>query len=80
MYIRIDDRRPLTYDNQNLVRKALYFNYDYYKNQGTHAFTNDDKILRLHVSMLPLFSTYSQHISPKLTNFQPIASTQSAKF
>ncbi|KAK0649160.1 hypothetical protein B0T16DRAFT_409532 [Cercophora newfieldiana] len=34
----------------NLVRKALYFNYDYYKEQGTHAFTNDDKILRLHVT------------------------------
>ncbi|KAI8266051.1 Cyclochlorotine biosynthesis protein O [Colletotrichum sp. SAR 10_98] len=34
----------------NLVRKALYYNYDYYKGMGTHAFANDDKIVKLHVS------------------------------
>jgi hypothetical protein len=34
---------------QNLVRKSLYYNYDYYKALGTHAFVNDDAILQLHV-------------------------------
>ena len=35
---------------QNLVRKSLYYNYQYYKDLGTHAFSNDDEILRLHTS------------------------------
>lgn len=34
----------------NLVRKGLYYNYDYYKAQGEHAFQNEDVIIRLHVS------------------------------
>lgn len=34
----------------NLVRKALYYNVDYYKAMGTHAFLNDDAILQKHVS------------------------------
>ncbi|KAF9877239.1 tat pathway signal sequence [Colletotrichum karsti] len=34
----------------NLVRKSLYYNYDYYKQMGMHAFANDDHILKLHVS------------------------------
>ncbi|KAJ0348167.1 hypothetical protein KNSL1_005750 [Colletotrichum chrysophilum] len=34
----------------NLVRKALYYNYGYYKGMGTHAFANDDNIVKLHVS------------------------------
>ncbi|OLN89047.1 hypothetical protein CCHL11_06007 [Colletotrichum chlorophyti] len=34
----------------NLMRKALYYNYDYYKALGTHAFANQDYIVRLHVS------------------------------
>ncbi|PTB78931.1 hypothetical protein M440DRAFT_1370426 [Trichoderma longibrachiatum ATCC 18648] len=34
----------------NLVRKALYFNYDHYKELGEHAFTNEESILRLHIT------------------------------
>ncbi|ODA76826.1 hypothetical protein RJ55_07342 [Drechmeria coniospora] len=34
----------------NLLRKSLYFNFDRYKEMGQHAFKNDDKILRLHVT------------------------------
>ncbi|KAK0725530.1 hypothetical protein B0H67DRAFT_659132 [Lasiosphaeris hirsuta] len=34
----------------NLVRKALFYNYEYYKKLGTHAFQNDDPIAQLHVS------------------------------
>jgi len=34
----------------NLVRKSVYYNYQYYKDLGTHAFKNNDDILRLHVS------------------------------
>ena len=34
---------------QNLVRKSLFYNYDYYKTMGTHAFANEDDIVRLHV-------------------------------
>lgn len=39
----------LTQTIQNLVRKALYYNYQYYKDMGMHAFKNDDNILKLHV-------------------------------
>ncbi|CAM1510541.1 Fc.00g008760.m01.CDS01 [Cosmosporella sp. VM-42] len=34
----------------NLVRKSLYFNFDYYKKMKMHAFQNDDDILHLHVT------------------------------
>ncbi|KXJ93484.1 hypothetical protein Micbo1qcDRAFT_232995 [Microdochium bolleyi] len=34
----------------NLVRKSLYFNYDYYKKMGHHAFSNSEDILHLHVT------------------------------
>ncbi|OJK01993.1 hypothetical protein ASPACDRAFT_114478 [Aspergillus aculeatus ATCC 16872] len=34
----------------NLLRQSLYYNYDYYHNLGTGAFTNDDYIVRHHVS------------------------------
>jgi hypothetical protein len=34
---------------QNLVRKALYYNYEYYRDLGEHAFKNDEGILHLHV-------------------------------
>lgn len=34
----------------NLLRKSLYFNYDRYKKMGHHAFSNEDRILRLHVT------------------------------
>ncbi|KZL74637.1 tat pathway signal sequence [Colletotrichum tofieldiae] len=34
----------------NLLRKSLYYNYDYYKSLGTHAFKNEEHIVRLHVS------------------------------
>lgn len=37
---------------QNLVRQALYFNYDRYKEIGHHAWKNEERILRLHVSKL----------------------------
>lgn len=37
---------------QNLVRQALYFNYDRYKEMGHHAWKNEERILRLHVSKL----------------------------
>lgn len=32
------------------MRKALYFNYDRYKELGENAFMNEEYILRLHVS------------------------------
>ncbi|KJR89956.1 uncharacterized protein SPSK_06502 [Sporothrix schenckii 1099-18] len=34
----------------NLVRQALWYNYDYYRGLGHHAFRNDDAILAKHVS------------------------------
>jgi len=34
----------------NLVRKSLYYNYQYYKDMGMHAFSNDEDILQLHIS------------------------------
>lgn len=34
---------------QNLVRQGLYYNYDYYKRQGTGAFVNEDMIVEKHI-------------------------------
>ncbi len=34
----------------NLLRKALYWNYDYYHDLGTGAFVNEDTIVKLHVT------------------------------
>lgn len=34
----------------NLLRQALYFNFNYYHDLGEGAFSNKDDILRLHVS------------------------------
>jgi len=34
----------------NLVRQALYFNYDRYMEMGKHAFKNEEPIVRLHVT------------------------------
>lgn len=38
----------------NLLRRSLYFNFDYYHERGEGAFKNDDRILRYHVSKLSL--------------------------
>ncbi|KAK0653337.1 Cyclochlorotine biosynthesis protein O [Lasiodiplodia hormozganensis] len=34
----------------NLLRQTLYYNYDYYRNEGKGAFLNADHIVRKHVS------------------------------
>ena len=34
---------------QNLIRKATYYNYEYYKELSTHSFKNEDKVLQIHV-------------------------------
>ncbi|KAK3336704.1 hypothetical protein B0T19DRAFT_471738 [Cercophora scortea] len=34
----------------NLIRKAVYFNYDYYKRLGEKEFSNDEVILRPHIT------------------------------
>ncbi|KAH6652197.1 hypothetical protein BKA67DRAFT_350226 [Truncatella angustata] len=34
----------------NLVRKGMWYNYDYYKNLGEWSFKNEEKILQLHAS------------------------------
>ena len=39
------------------MRKALYFNYDHYKELGEHAFVNEEFILRLHISKYIPMST-----------------------
>lgn len=33
----------------NLLRKALYYNYDYYRDLGEGAFRNDEYIVKRHV-------------------------------
>jgi hypothetical protein len=35
---------------QNLLRKSLAWNFDYYKEQGLGPFSNDADILKHHVS------------------------------
>lgn len=52
-YQNLPDRCYLT-SPKNLVRKGLYYNVQYYRNLGTHAFLNDEYILPLHISMLSL--------------------------
>ena len=34
----------------NLLRQALYWNYDYYAAQGNGAFSNDPSLLKVHVN------------------------------
>ncbi|KIM93703.1 hypothetical protein OIDMADRAFT_137397 [Oidiodendron maius Zn] len=36
----------------NLLRQALYYNFDYYHEKGEGAFKNDDRILMAHVNIL----------------------------
>ncbi|PQE10985.1 tat pathway signal sequence protein [Rutstroemia sp. NJR-2017a BVV2] len=36
----------------NLVRQSLYYNYDYYHEQGKGAFVNDDNIVQYHVYII----------------------------
>ena len=55
--IDTDDASP-----QNLMRQALHWNYDYYRNQGTGPFKNDDYIVRKHTSKCPV-SPFPQPIS-----------------
>lgn len=38
-----------TNSSQNLVRKSLYYNYDYYSAEGKEAFQDSEKVLRWHV-------------------------------
>jgi hypothetical protein len=42
--------------DQNLLRKALYYNYDYYHALGRGAFVNEDQIVKSHVSKYNLTS------------------------
>lgn len=37
----------------NLLRKALYYNYDYYRDLGEGAFKNDEYIVKRHVCKYP---------------------------
>lgn len=49
---------------QNLLRQSLYYNYDYYHDLGKGAFTNNDYVVRRHVSTyskVPRFSPSSQY-------------------
>ncbi|KAK3936120.1 hypothetical protein QBC46DRAFT_420336 [Diplogelasinospora grovesii] len=34
----------------NLVRKSIFYNYDYYQTLGEHEFSNDGDVLRWHIS------------------------------
>jgi hypothetical protein len=38
----------------NLLRQGLYFNYAYYQARGDGAFSNEEPILQLHISISPL--------------------------
>lgn len=64
---------------QNLVRKALYFNYDRYKELGEHAFLNEEDILRRHISKLAN-AVYAISMTLALTSAKHTALIQFAKF
>uniref|UniRef100_A0A0D2YIB3 Tat pathway signal sequence n=1 Tax=Fusarium oxysporum (strain Fo5176) TaxID=660025 RepID=A0A0D2YIB3_FUSOF len=36
----------------NLLRKSLWYNYEYYKDLGGHAFKNDGEVFRMHVILM----------------------------
>jgi hypothetical protein len=38
---------------QNLLRQALWYNFDYYHALGKGAFKNEDRIVQLHVCEKP---------------------------
>jgi len=64
----IKNLSELTSMYQNLLRQALYYNFDYYHTLGQGAFKNDDTILRFHVSR------YSQLRNPiKFTTNRSLA-------
>lgn len=55
--------------SQNLVRQSLYYNYDYYHNLGTGAFSNKDHIVRKHVcKSTPAFIRAHLHLFQKKKN------------
>jgi hypothetical protein len=43
----------------NMLRQALWYNFDYYNARGEGAFKNEPYILRMHVSMPPSFPRIS---------------------
>ena len=51
----------------NLLRQALYYNYDYYKALGKGAFKNEGDVLRLHVCTCPM-SFFNKMSHTLLTN------------
>lgn len=76
---RLNASRLLS-SSQNLVRKALYFNYNRYKALGEHAFQNDEPILRRHVSeFFWLDSMVQTYTTRKLRLVKHTASTLSGK-
>jgi hypothetical protein len=48
-----------------MVRKSLYYNYDYYKAIGDYQFDDDEDIFKFHVSKLILSSFLSSRVSLK---------------
>lgn len=47
---------------QNLLREALYFNYEYYLDKGEGAFRNSEIVVRYHVGKLVVFqSRYARY-------------------
>jgi len=47
---------------QNLLRQALYFNFDYYNAKGEGAFMNKPHIVQKHVSKY--YTSWSTHDYP----------------
>jgi hypothetical protein len=64
--------RTVLMSEQNLLRKSLAWNFDYYQKQGLGPFSNDANILKHHVSK------YDPPIQPNMCSsycIQHIAST-----
>ncbi|TAQ83165.1 hypothetical protein B7494_g8511 [Chlorociboria aeruginascens] len=49
----------------NMVRKSLYYNYDYYKATGDYAFDNDEVIVKFHVYTGVLGQVWTQQVNTK---------------
>jgi len=50
MFVHACATERLTSLKQNLMRKALWYNFDYYHKQGLGPFSNNDPVLKAHVS------------------------------
>lgn len=51
LFFNLSQEYWLISELQNLIRKATWYNHDYYRKLGTDEFRHPDKTLSVHVGM-----------------------------